>query len=65
MGLIDATDNFAVRKHVEITVVPLAGWPTKGRPDMPNHGGDRHQRAGRDAEEDPARAYLREHDIRD
>src|SRR5215475_3194567 len=32
MGLIDATDNFAVRQHVEIIVVPLAGWPTKRRP---------------------------------
>jgi hypothetical protein len=31
MGLIDATDNFAVRQHVEI-IVPLPGWPTKRRP---------------------------------
>jgi hypothetical protein len=28
IGLVDATDNFAVRKHDEIIVVPLAGWPT-------------------------------------
>ena len=28
IGLVDSTDNFAVRKHVEIIVVPLAGWPT-------------------------------------
>jgi hypothetical protein len=27
IGLIDATDNFAVGKHVEIIVVLLAGWP--------------------------------------
>src|SRR5215467_5438504 len=27
IGLIDTADNFAVRKHVEIIVVPLAGWP--------------------------------------
>src|SRR5262249_1967565 len=28
IGLVDSTDNFAVRNHVEIIVVPLAGWPT-------------------------------------
>src|SRR5262249_28958522 len=25
-GLIDAADNFAVRKHVEIVIVPMARW---------------------------------------
>jgi hypothetical protein len=32
IGLIDATANFAVVRHVEIIVVPLTGWPTKRRP---------------------------------
>jgi hypothetical protein len=32
VGFEDATDNFALGKHVEIIVVPLAGRPTKSRP---------------------------------
>jgi hypothetical protein len=27
MGLIDAADNFAVRKHVEIVIAPMLQWP--------------------------------------
>jgi hypothetical protein len=27
--LIDATDNFAVRKYVEIIITPLTGWAVR------------------------------------